>query len=268
MSIRRSPFSLIRAHGAGNTFWLTTRDVALEDRVSLVQKVCNAWGVSTDGFVFLNRKDAGSVVWDFYNSDGSSAELCGNAARCVAAFLNYLNPELPGFNLETRAGRVMLAVEDPDIGVFSAVLPVATVLSPQFTVEVGRRKVTGAWIRAGVPHYVIPSEPNFELASLLRSHSAFGAEGANVTFVQGDQLDWLSAQTFERGVEDFTLACGTGAVAAATWARCQNGVFSNVWVSMPGGILEVTWVGKQQSPKLTGLGELEFEIYPFEEGSL
>lgn len=243
-----------KMHGAGNDFVVINNMIERvpEEKMSAVaRRVCmRRLSVGADGVMFVDRAEGdGDYRMRFYNSDGSLGEMCGNGARCIAryGYENGLAGEVQ--RIETTAGLVTgwriserlyrVRLNDP------SVLDIA-----REAVVDGVRYVCG-YVELGcpgLPHAVVELEdwdamPEEKLRSLgraLRYHAAF-PKGANVTFVRKVGDNALKAVTFERGVEDFTLACGTGC-GATTAVMTLRGRVSGVDTSieMPGGTLSVT----------------------------
>lgn len=243
-----------KMHGAGNDFVVInnmTERVPEEKMSAVARRVCTRrLSVGADGVMFVDRAEGdGDYRMRFYNSDGSLGEMCGNGARCIAryGYENGLAGEIQ--RIETTAGLVTgrriserlyrVRLNDP------SVLDIA-----REAVVDGVRYVCG-YVELGcpgLPHAVVELEdwdamPEEELRSLgraLRYHAAF-PKGANVTFVRKLGDNALKAVTFERGVEDFTLACGTGC-GATTAVMTLRGKVTGVDTSieMPGGTLSVT----------------------------
>ncbi len=250
-----------------------------EDRPELVRALCDRhWGVGADGVVFVeNSKTPGQLKWDFYNRDGSPAEMCGNASRCMGRWAeinlpNTLSNNQPNnqpnnlssqsIRFETVAGVVEAKVLGEEIEVF---LSGVKATSREVAFEVVGRKQVAHFINTGVPHFVlaIPSiatPPNLkETVSALRFHPTAGAGGANVTFLELHGAKEFAAVTFERGVEDFTLSCGTGVVAAAAVGlRLQNSNDREANIETPGGRLSVEF--SDSGAVLRGPAEFLFEV--------
>ena len=266
-----------RMSGAGNTFFIfDERKKSIHEfkKPERIQEVCSgAFGAQADGLVFLKSDSELDFAWDFYNSDGSLAEMCGNAARCASFYIFEEQPQKQSLRFRTLAGEIeakQIQRESRAQAQIQVKLPEVLEAKSEFMVLVGSKEVWGCYVNTGVPHFVIEGEPDFKLAKFLRSAEEFGQAGTNVTFFQGlessspkDQS--MQAVTFERGVEDFTLACGTGAVAAAFAARLQlgsqikvNSIIQSVQqeVEMPGGILNVQW--EQNIPLLTGSAQFQY----------
>lgn len=235
--------------GAGNTFFVGFRDQVGrtdEELSAFTREECV--GGRADGVLLLEKKEAGAWKWFFFNADGSRAEMCGNAARCAARFLETYDGGKE-FLFNTGAGPIRARARE---GVYEVVMSLPRVLNRDMNVEANGRKYFGAWVDTGVPHFVIRVNRLEEIttseASALRHHKDFGAPGANVTLYCAGEGGVVLAKTFERGVEDFTQACGTGAVAAAfvvSLGRPQ--AFT---VRMPGGDLVVDLSNPQ--PLLVG----------------
>lgn len=235
--------------GAGNTFsvvWENSETDQIANRSAFVKQSCEK--NLTDGFIFLSwlNESQHEVQWDFYNNDGSVAEMCGNATRCVGYFLkNQINPQLNSFFLKTIAGFIKVKILDDN----------------QFCVTMTPPELFNHahifWCDTGVPH-IIQELARFEdyknlktEARALRFHSDFLPRGTNVTFVQKTSLAHLiKAVSYERGVESFTQACGTGAMAAAFYNLMKFQQKETI-VEMPGGTLKMN-LQNLAEPTMTG----------------
>jgi diaminopimelate epimerase len=246
--------------GAGNTFFVVFSDIgSRKERQDFVREVCTEFvGFSTDGFLFLQKSETNDARWDFYNADGSHAEMCGNAARCAALFFNRFVRSQKKISFQTAAGDIHAEILDE--GVVRVRMPALNTDHGPKEVTVGSRKIRGYFVNTGVPHFVIQAEPDEALARELRKEKvAFGPNGANITFVELDETDFIQAVTFERGVEGFTLACGTGAVAAACFHHECEPQFKTQMIEMPGGLLQVDW--EEDIAYLTGPAEFHFDLH-------
>lgn len=274
MRISTSPFPLIKASATGNDFILVDllssdlkklwkKSEAKQSRKKWARLWCERHeGIGADGVVFLEPDRSFDFAWDFYNSDGSRAEMCGNAARAVSlyAFLRTGKSELV---FKTRIGpvhanvksRKKIAVELP---------PVRQEEFSQWTNGGEGSRIQYDFIRAGVPHAVV-QVPNLDsgedltvLALALKREARFKKEGTNVTFVKTLAANKIASLTFERGVEGFTKSCGTGAVAAAySILRGENNKV--VQVQVPGGDLSVIW--NEDRPILIGPAKITAEVH-------
>ena len=184
-----------------------------------------AWcrrGVSlgADGLFVLRRAEGGAAM-DYFNADGFAADLCLNGTRCAAqlAFhLGWAEDSRGTLRLRTGAGTVSARRLDEERTAVELPAPAA----PQpLTVEAGGSSYAGWRSLVGVPHFVLvwqdglETAPVRELGPRLRHHPVFGAPGTNVNFVRFPERGRMEIRTYERGVEDETLSCGTGTLAGA-----------------------------------------------------
>lgn len=253
-----------RMSGAGNTFFIIVdSNLSKIDKKETVKKICNEYvGFATDGVLFLTKNENSAknfhAEWDFYNSDGSHAEMCGNAARCAGLYyFNKINTEKK-IIFKTAAGMIEAEIISPQEGIVRVKMPIIKAGAGIKMITLKNKNIKGYFVNTGVPHFVIQRQPNEELAKELRKINDFGEAGANITFVEFDDSDFIQAVTFERGVENFTLACGTGAVAAARYHHECYPEINFQKVEMPGGLLQVEW--KDQDVFLLGLAEFHFDL--------
>ncbi|MDB4881686.1 MAG: Diaminopimelate epimerase [Gemmatimonadetes bacterium] len=207
--------------GSGNDFVMVdamTQPAAELASAEIVQEICaRGTGVGADGIVFLERSWAADFRMVYLNSDGSRADLCGNATLCSVRLAVELGIMPAGeCHVETDAGvlsaRLLPTGPEVDLGPVSEVranLP--------FRLESGERWI--GFALAGVPHLVVRVDDVDAVDVVgrgrpLRNDSSL-ARGANVNFVSPDGSGGWRVRTYERGVEGETLACGTGAVATA-----------------------------------------------------
>jgi diaminopimelate epimerase len=257
--------------GAGNTFYILDereKTIEIADRPAFVRKLCQETvGVATDGVVFLKPSAGLDFAWEFYNSDGSVAEMCGNAARCASLYVFQKAQDKKEVRFLTLAGQIQAERLGPvqSIVQIRVQLPESKIVSADQSVRWSTKQgVRGFFVNTGVPHFVIEGHPDEALAQKIRNAKEFEPAGTNVTFVQRTWVDeakqsgevedpyFAQAVTFERGVEGFTLACGTGAVAAAAFLKYEIEsqklpLESSFDIEMPGGLLTVAWNGNQPS---------------------
>jgi diaminopimelate epimerase len=267
-----------KMQGAGNDFIIvdlrgTQPDAALLSR--LAAELCpRRLSVGADGLMAVtDAKNGGDFGMLFFNSDGTLGEMCGNGARCIACYgwEKGIAKDSSRIRIESTAGMVIgerlganeyrVRLNDPSVIKLSVQAQALGRSWDLSYVELGN---------PGIPHAVLLMEnwqslERQELSSLgaqLRRSEVF-PKGANVSFVSIAGEDSLEAITFERGVEDFTLACGTGCGSIVT-ALSLRGLVSgkNVRVSMPGGLLSVsleTDGGQVTELMLTGPVKTVFE---------
>jgi diaminopimelate epimerase len=255
-----------RISGAQNTFFIINvfdprwaliyPQMSQSEKSQLAIKLCGArLEHPTDGLLFLRPEKGFDFAWDFFNSDGSFAEMCGNAARCCAYFFNLKikKNENEKMRFLTGAGEIT-----------GEVLSANSVRIEMTAVSIARKmRVSGQegyFVNTGVPHFVLEMRPDAELARELRNGADFGPAGSNITFVHNLTPSSVEAVTFERGVEDFTRACGTGAVAAAMYLQTRQGLQNSVEVRMPGGVLRIENAREGCRPLLTGPVHFEYDF--------
>ncbi len=255
--------------GSGNDFIIIdNRTPVIEQDLKrdFVKKVCAPKSsVGADGVIFIENSDKVDYRWDFYNSDGSSAEMCGNGGRCVARYAVEHNIAPEKHSFETLAGVIGAEVKGP---VVKVKLTAPGNLQRGLEVKFDGATYQVDSINTGVPHAIVFSnnvdaEDIGAIGSGIRHHSVFAPAGANVNLVEKKGGHAIKIRTFERGVEGETLACGTGAVAAAIVAFSDNQVTSPVEVETRGGeILKVyfeTSNGSVIEAWLEGLTKITFE---------
>ena len=266
-----------KMHGAGNDFIIIDNmdcTILPEDMGALAKKLCAFHtGIGADGMMIVSpaRKD-GDFAMSFFNSDGSEGEMCGNGARCIARY--GFDKGLAGedMSIETISGTVLGRRISERL--YSVRLNDPSVIKTGLRLCVDGREYGCCYVELGVPglpHAVVPMQgfdlmeraELFELGKALRSHAAF-PKGANVSFVKHIEGNKLKAVTFERGVEDFTLACGTGCASIASALTLSGNVngAEPVYISMPGGELSVSLSCEKGSIRdiwLTGPAALVFE---------
>lgn len=240
---------LPRYDGNGNTFliWdLGVFDIIEDERAFWARKLCQGYpGFKTDGLIFLRQIRQDYWEWDFRNSDGSQATFCGNAARVVAAYVGG------NVQLQTAIGTVSVGWE-PDKKRYFA----------QWSWHDGAHFISEPLcaLNTGTPHWVVPGFPSREKALEVRSQDSVFQGQTNVTFVRYKGKGHIQSVTFEKGVEDFTLSCGTGAVAASWYARHFWHPDVSTWkVTTGAGPLFVDFSANQQV-KLSGAVNFHFEI--------
>jgi len=231
----------MKMSGSGNDFILIDhrepflKEDGLKD---LVRKVCQRRiSVGADGLILIEGSKKADFKWRFYNADGSEAEMCGNGGRCAARFAYLKGITGPSLKFETLAGILSARVDGKKVKL-EMTKPFGLKLDETILID-GEEKVFSS-LNTGVPHAVLFVE-NLEKLDILRigkairHHSFFAPSGTNADFVQVEKGSQLSIRTYERGVEDETLACGTGAVAAALIAAFKGLVKSPVSIKTRGG---------------------------------
>lgn len=259
-----------KMNGAGNDFVvIDNRSQSLHLSQPHIARLCQRQrGVGADGLLLVEPAQKGADYrMRYYNADGGEAEMCGNGARCFARFVNFLNDgKLKRVTFETMAGvisadligdQVKIALSKPFGLELNAPLELDGVLH------------TVHFVNTGVPHAVIFSDDldAVELrrfGAAARHHSHFAPKGTNANFVAVEGPGAIRIRTYERGVEDETLACGTGMAASALVYASLHGEKGPVKVRVAGGdVLEVNFSrsssGDFENVTLLGPAEFTFE---------
>lgn len=245
-----------KASGSGNDF-LALAEPSTVPSAETIRAWCRR-GVSlgADGLFILRRPrsrssasgeaagGAGALTMDYFNADGLPADLCLNGTRCAAQLAFHLGWAAGTVRLSTGAGVFQGRQLDDERTAIDLPFPAGP---PQaLTVEAGGEAHTGYRLLVGVPHFVLPwkgdlaGAPVRALGAELRHHPIFGAPGTNVNFVRYPEPQRMEIRTYERGVEDETLSCGTGVLASAAVGLATAGARLPLRVATQGGFeLEV-----------------------------
>ena len=279
----------VKYHGLGNDFVLVDGmsapvNLAAQEAIRLCDR---HFGVGADGVILALHSENADCRMQLFNSDGTEAEMCGNGLRCLACFVwdeglvrktemtvaTQAGLKRPRLRVEggqvheisVEMGRPLLLARDvpttlvdPDAQVVDVPLDVI------FPKALGFRE--GGWnvtaLNTGVPHCVVfvadvEAVDWRTLGPLVEHHTAFPAK-TNVMFTQVVVRDHLRVRPWERGA-GATLACGTGACAAAVAAVLTGRAERNVQVTLPGGTLQIQWVAETDEMIMTGPAERVFE---------
>lgn len=238
-------------NGAGNDFIIINNmieNIPVDELGRIAKVVCERHlSIGADGFMVVDEAEGDAdYKMRFYNSDGSMGEMCGNGARCICRY-GY-ETGLAGNTqvIETTAGIVI--GERKSDRQYKIRLNDPSVVKLDYPVEVDGKTYECSYVELGdpgIPHAVVPIEnlkdydtnELFTLGRKLRYHKAF-PKGANVNFYEIMGEDLVYERTYERGVEDFTYACGTGTGSLVTVLKAKGLVSGNgVRVLMRGGEL-------------------------------
>jgi len=231
----------MKMSGSGNDFILVDhrQPVLPEGQMKeLAQKACRRRvSVGADGLIFIERSDKADFKWQFFNADGSVAEMCGNGGRCAARFAYLRGISGPSLTFETLAGILSARVDGRRVKL-EMTRPYGLALDEQISIE--GKALTVSRINTGVPHAVLflkdfQGLDVIRTGRMIRNHPLYAPSGTNTNFVSVENDTRLFVRTYERGVEDETLACGTGAVASALVAAFKGWVKSPVSIKTRGG---------------------------------
>jgi len=218
------PIPFVKMSGTGNDFIIIDhRDPFINeaDQSEFARIVCRRkFSVGADGLILIENSETADFRWQFYNGDGSEAEMCGNGARCAARFAFEKNIAPATMRFETTAGEIEAFVLGGPGESVKIRLTAPEDLRLNIPVTVGSMEQTLHFINTGVPHTVVlvndaGKVPVADWGREIRFHETFQPAGTNTNFAQVISNDTLMVRTYERGVEGETMACGTGAVASA-----------------------------------------------------
>lgn len=232
--------SFFKYQGTGNDF------VMIDNRLGffpahdkqLIAFLCDRkFGVGADGLILLEHSEKADFKMVYFNSDGNESTMCGNGGRCIVSFAHFLSI------IENKT--TFVAID----GLHHATIDGPIVRLKMQDVSEIKAKPGASYLNTGSPHHVqIVSELaqfNVRTEGAKLRYGLYGQEGSNINFVEQKDNGAFFVRTYERGVEDETLSCGTGVTAVAL-AMHHLGITKNVQVNVDvlGGELEVTFVPK------------------------
>ena len=245
--------------GTGNDFIIIdNRDLLFpKTNISLIKEFCDRrFGIGSDGLILLENSEEVDFNMVYFNADGNEGTMCGNGGRCIVAFANKLGIINKNTTFNAIDG-LHYATIDHNI--------VNLQMTDVTNIEVFENH---SFLNTGSPHHVtfcdsVEDLNVKELGSKIRNGAPYFKEGTNVNFVKQISEDSFKVRTYERGVEDETLACGTGVTAVAIAAHQINKTVSNsIKLKVLGGNLEVSFEKDGNSYKnvfLKGPAQFVFE---------
>lgn len=245
---KQDPLSFSKMAGGGNDFVvIDNRASRVNDPGELTRRICTPHlSVGADGLILVETSPRATFRMRYYNNDGGLADFCANGTRCAArfAFLNVIAPRR--MTIETDAGVVGAEVNENNTVTLS--LPPPQDFVRERSVTAGGRSIRGSSITVGVPHYVVFLNDDLwtpdivPLGRAIRTHPALAPAGANVNFVMVRDPNSIAVRTYERGVENETLSCGSGVVASVATSALFGKTRTPVQVLTRSGItLEVSF---------------------------
>ncbi len=226
MSQARIPF--YKMSGSGNDFILVDNRNRIVDEENLgkwIALICRRrHSVGADGLILVEDSNRADFRWRFFNADGGQVEMCGNGGRCVARLAHLKGIAGPALSFETEAGIIRAEITGKRV---KLEMPQPSGAELDYPLDIDGKALIVSSITIGVPHVVIrvndiEKAGVFETGRQIRYHKHYVPEGTNVNFVQPLDDGAFAIRTYERGVEDETLACGTGSVAAALIASIKG----------------------------------------------
>ncbi|WP_333601328.1 diaminopimelate epimerase [Flavobacterium sp.] len=227
--------------GTGNDFVMidNRQNNFPKDNIQLIEKLCDRrFGIGADGLILLENDTKTDFRMVYYNSDGNESSMCGNGGRCIVAFAKSLK-----------------AIEDNETDFIAtdglhhaAVLDNGMISLQMKDVEEVKIESDYVFLNTGSPHHVmlVDDLKNYDVKNIgaqIRYSDLYGKAGSNVNFVKQLGDNHFALRTYERGVEDETLSCGTGATAAAIAMHALGKTKSHhIQLDVEGGKLEVSFV--------------------------
>lgn len=224
--------------GTGNDFViLDNRDNQYNElSVKQIKHICHRrFGIGADGLMLLSKKEGYDFEMIYFNADGNESSMCGNGGRCLVKFAYHMGIHKNTYHFIATDGEHFAEIS---IGNGQTVR-----LKMKDVTEVDEHS-TYAVLNTGSPHFVkftnhVKDVDVVETGREIRNSAPFKAEGINVNFVESTDEDGIYVRTYERGVEDETMSCGTGVTASALMSAHNEKGFNRVEVQTPGGRLSV-----------------------------
>lgn len=246
--------------GTGNDFVMIDNRTNFfpKENTKLIEHLCDRrFGIGGDGLILLENDSDTDFKMVYFNSDGNQSSMCGNGGRCLAAFAKKLNV--------INNSCAFIATD----GLHHANIAENGLVSLQM-IDVSNVKITADYVflNTGSPHHVqlVEDLENFNIkenGAKIRYGELYGAAGSNINFVKQINANTFTLRTYERGVEDETLSCGTGATAVAIAMNAVGKTnATSINLNVEGGKLEVTFdknEGKYSNVFLKGPAEFVFK---------
>lgn len=244
--------------GTGNDFVILDNREGLfpKENTSLIASLCDRhFGIGADGLILLENDDTADFKMVYYNADGNESTMCGNGGRCIVAFAKTLNL----FENKTS----FMAID----GLHHAEIKDDIVSLQMIDVDDVKVMEGSIFADTGSPHHIevvddLANFPVFERGRKVRNE-VYGKEGSNVNFVQQVNENTFQIRTYERGVENETLACGTGVTAAAIAMHTIQKTNTNIInLLVEGGKLQVSFDfvdGRYKNVILSGPAQFVFQ---------
>jgi len=223
--------------GTGNDFVMVDNreGVVSKENTTLINSLCDRrFGVGADGLILLEKSNTTDFKMVYFNADGNEGSMCGNGGRCIVAFASFLNIIGDNTTFEAVDGLHVATIKNDVVSL--QMQDVATI----------ENKKDSVFLDTGSPHHVQFEEHisdfDIKLEGRKIRNEVYGAQGSNVNFVKKIDDTTFRLRTYERGVEDETLACGTGATAVAIAMNYLNETTAeNITLNVEGGELKVSF---------------------------
>ena len=256
-----------KMNGAGNDFIIVdNRDLKSSLDTETIEALCDRHrGIGADGLLAVEPAQNGADYrFRYYNADGGEAEMCGNGARCFGRFTAHLSDEAAEkVTFETIAGTLTAEMVGDDVRI---AMSEPKDLRLNLSTTISGLDAELHFVNTGVPHVVVFVDDLDDLDVFthgrdIREHEDFAPAGTNANFAKILEANHIAIRTYERGVEDETLACGTGMVASALIHHLLTGAPSPIKVDVEGGdTLEIGFekTGEKTFKNVTLTGPADF----------
>ena len=225
--------------GTGNDFVMidNRNDFFPKNDIKLIAQLCDRrFGIGADGLILLENDSNSEFKMVYYNSDGNQSTMCGNGGRCIVAYAKKLNI--------IKSSATFMAID----GIHHATVSEENSVSLQMKdVNFVKLEPNYSFLDTGSPHHIemVSKISTIDVKSkgaAIRYSAIYDPAGTNVNFVEQINEDTFSIRTYERGVEDETLSCGTGATAVAIAMNFSGKTnLNNITINVQGGKLEVSF---------------------------
>lgn len=232
-------FTFYKYQGTGNDFVMIDNRTLIFPKkdANLIKRLCDRrFGIGADGLILLENHDQYDFTMVYYNSDGNESSMCGNGGRCLVAFAKKMGVISTKAEFEAVDGYHFATIDDNN-----------TVFLQMKDVDVVDVKENYTFLNTGSPHHVqmVDDLVHYNIkdeGAKIRYSSLYGKAGSNVNFVSQVNEDTFTVRTYERGVEDETLSCGTGVTAVAIAMFVNKKTTSNhINLNVEGGKLAVNF---------------------------
>ena len=252
---------ITKAQGTGNDFIIIydnkNHDIIKDP--NLIQKICDRKnGIGADGLLLISKHHYYDYKMDYFNNDGSWETMCANGARCAALFMYKNNYCKKNITFITGDGEHRVKIKDNNSISLS-------MIQPHFkTNEINSNGYYGRFIDSGAKHFVtlidkISDNDVKKYGSQIRNDLQFSPDGLNVNFTKIINKNCISVYTYEKGIENMVLSCGSGSVATAFYLNQQKKINSPLKVIVPGGEFLLEFNKTWDEVWLVGPAQLVFE---------
>lgn len=254
--------TFFKYQGTGNDFVMIDNRTGVfpEENVELIEKLCNRrFGIGADGLILLENDLTADFKMVYYNADGNESTMCGNGGRCIVSFAHFLNIFSKDTTFNAIDGLHYAAINENGIVALQMI---------DVEKDTIKKDADFTFLFTGSPHHVamvtdLKNFDVFENGKNIRYSDQYKPGGTNVNFVEQLSNNSFKIRTYERGVEDETLSCGTGATAVAIAMNSLGKTTSNkIDIQVEGGDVQISFDQNQEkyyNVMLTGAAKQVFK---------